>query len=87
MASRRGSKDPCGFFRGRSPLELEDGGDQGRRYARYVNVPGLIAVVVSSKLATLYELQTIYGLQDAYDLLEIIRVDGHNARVSNADDN
>jgi hypothetical protein len=38
-------------------------------------------VIVSHKLATLHELQTAYGAQDLYDLLEIIVVDGHNERV------
>jgi hypothetical protein len=38
-------------------------------------------VIVSHKLATLHELQTVYGAQDLYDLLEIIVVDGHNERV------
>jgi hypothetical protein len=30
-------------------------------------------------LATLHELQTVYGLQDAYDLLEVAQIDGYNA--------
>jgi hypothetical protein len=41
-----------------------------------------IAVVVSRRLATLHELQTIYGLADLHDLLEIILVDSHNERVA-----
>ncbi len=39
--------------------------------------------VVSSKFATLYELQTIYGVEDLYDLLEIITVDAHNTWLAN----
>jgi len=42
------------------------------------NVPHVIAGVLSTKLATLHELQTVYGLEDAYDLLEVAMVDGHN---------
>lgn len=34
--------------------------------------------MVSSKFATLIELQTVYGLEDAYNLAEILAVDGHN---------
>lgn len=34
-------------------------------------------------MATLHELQTIYGVQDAYDMLEIINVDDHNQRLAN----
>jgi len=37
-------------------------------------------VLVSRKLATLYELQTIYGIIDAHDLFEVIRVDNYNER-------
>lgn len=30
----------------------------------------------------LHELQTVYGLQDLYDLIEIGAVDAHNRRLS-----
>ena len=36
---------------------------------------------MSRGLATLYELQTVYGAQDAYDLYEIISVDNQNERI------
>jgi hypothetical protein len=39
-------------------------------------------VIVSRQLATLHELQTIYGLEDAYDMLEIILVDNHNEALA-----
>ncbi len=39
-------------------------------------------MIVSRKLATLGELQTIYGTEDAYDLLEIITVDNHNEEAA-----
>jgi hypothetical protein len=29
-------------------------------------------------MATLHELSTVYGLEDLYDMLEIISVDNHN---------
>lgn len=39
----------------------------------------MIGLVVSRKLATLHELQTVYGLEDCYDMLEVILVeDAHN---------
>jgi len=44
----------------------------------YLNVPPVIGCLVSSKMATLSELQTVYGVQDAYNLLEILCVDAHN---------
>jgi hypothetical protein len=38
--------------------------------------------VVSRRLATLHELQTVYGAEDLYNLLEVIAVDAHNARAA-----
>jgi hypothetical protein len=39
--------------------------------------------VISAKLATLNELQTVYGVADLYRLAEIIQVDGFNQRLAN----
>lgn len=38
--------------------------------------------MISSKLATLHELQTVYGVKDLYDFLEIIVVNAHNNKPS-----
>ncbi len=54
--------------------------------ADYPNVPGVIGQVISCGRATLHELQTVYSLEDVYDLLEIVMVDAHNARIVRADD-
>lgn len=51
--------------------------------ASYVNVPQTIATVVSCRLATLHELDTVYGIEDLYCLLEINTVDNHNQMVVN----
>ena len=32
-------------------------------------------------MATLAELQTVYGMPDLYDMLEVIMIDAHNRRV------
>jgi hypothetical protein len=32
-------------------------------------------------MATLHELQTVYGLRDLWDMLEILSVDAHNERA------
>ncbi len=40
--------------------------------------------MISSRLATLAELDTVYGVRDLYDFLEILSVDGHNRRVLTA---
>ncbi len=47
---------------------------------RYVNVPQLIGALVSCKAATLAELQSTYGVEDAYNLAEIASVDWYNRR-------
>jgi hypothetical protein len=44
----------------------------------YVNVQPRIASAVSRGLATLIELQTIYGAEDLYKLLEIAAIDSYN---------
>jgi hypothetical protein len=38
--------------------------------------------VISSKLATLHELQTVYGVEDLYNLLEIVAVDNYNQMLA-----
>lgn len=45
-----------------------------------VNVPGIVAALCHAKMATLNELQTVYGVEDAYDMLEIVAVNSHNER-------
>lgn len=39
---------------------------------------------MSHGLATLHEMQTVYSLEDAYDMAEIIAVDAHNQRAWSA---
>lgn len=41
-------------------------------------MPKIIGVLVSSQMATLIELQTVYGTEDAYNLLEVVSVDRYN---------
>lgn len=48
-----------------------------------MNVPITISTVVTGGYATLHELDTVYGLEDVYDLLEIISVNAHNRHVLN----
>jgi len=49
-----------------------------------VNVPSLIAMAIScnSPRVTLAELQTIYGLEDLYDVLEIFEVNHFNEGIA-----
>lgn len=46
-----------------------------------MNVPKTIGAVISSGMAKLHELDTIYGAEDLYDMLEVIAVDAHNRRI------
>ena len=47
----------------------------------YQNVPRMIGAAISLKKATLEQLDTVYGVKDLYDLLEIAAVDAHNRRA------
>ena len=53
-------------------------GGAGKSFAEYVNVGKAVGAVISARLATLHELQTIYGTEDLYDMVEIVMVDSHN---------
>ena len=44
----------------------------------YPSFPAMLAVIITRKLATLYELQTVYSLDDAADLYEIAAVNNYN---------
>lgn len=46
-----------------------------------MNVPPSIGMAISSGKATMAELSTTLGLEDVHDILEIVRVDAHNARI------
>ena len=43
-----------------------------------MNVPAIIGTLVSKQVARLVDLQSVYGVKDAYDLLEICTVDDYN---------
>jgi len=49
-------------------------------------VPRTIGAVISSRLATLHELQTVYGTEDLYAFLEVISVDAYNQAIANRRD-
>lgn len=44
-------------------------------------MPRMFGTLVSQRYATLHELDTVYGTEDVYDMMEIISVDAHNQRV------
>jgi len=51
---------------------------------RYENVPPLLGGLISGGMASMWELQSVYGILDAYNLLEIMTVDDHNERKARA---
>lgn len=53
----------------------------GKKQADYVNLTRLIGSLISYKMATLKDLQTIYSLEDAYDLFEVLIIDSHNRAI------
>ena len=48
---------------------------------RYPNVSAAVGVVAASGRATIHEMSTVYGLEDIYDMIEIIVIDAHNRRA------
>ena len=44
----------------------------------YPNIPGSIGRALSSRLVTLTELGSTLGLEDLWDILEVIAVNAHN---------
>lgn len=48
-----------------------------------MNISREIGAVISAGKASLHECDTVYGLEDIYDILEIISVDAHNRNVMN----
>jgi hypothetical protein len=58
------------------------GGGHKKTFAEYMNVPAIIATLISKRMATLHELSTIYGVRDAYDMLEIATVDDYNLALA-----
>jgi len=49
------------------------------RLAELANVSPVLGAIIGHRLATLRELETVYSLPDALDLLEIITVQNYNA--------
>lgn len=48
--------------------------------ASYVNLPPMCGMIVGDGLATLYELQSVYGVQDLFNMAEVICVREYNRR-------
>jgi hypothetical protein len=48
----------------------------------YTNVSQRIGAVISSGHARMTELDSALGIEDLYNLLEIIQIDAHNQRIA-----
>lgn len=73
-----------GFFESRRrPAIKHLHGGKVKAWAEYVNLSNVIGTLISKRLATLHELDTVYGVRDAYDLLEVSAVDGYNEALAN----
>jgi hypothetical protein len=46
-------------------------------------VPKYIGAIISNKLATMHELDSVLSTEDMFDLLEIIAIDSYNQRIVN----
>ena len=44
----------------------------------YQNIEGLIGTLVANRIATLYELKSIYSLEDAMDMYEALIIPRYN---------
>ena len=67
---------------GRREVKIEDDvGDAAGGLLEYLNVPRSIGAVISGKMATLHECDTVYSAQDVYNMIEIMRIDAHNAKI------
>mgnify|MGYP001104607550 CR=1 FL=1 len=62
---------------------MDLGDEAPRGLIDYPNMPRTLGIVISAGKATLHELETVYGIEDVYDMLEIIMVDAHNQRILN----
>lgn len=48
-----------------------------------MNVSAVIGTLLSKRIATLHELDTVYGVRDVYDMLEVITIDDYNRNLVN----
>jgi hypothetical protein len=50
-------------------------------FADYVNVPPLLGMALSGDMTLIGPLSSVLGLEDLHDIIEVRRIDGHNARL------
>lgn len=52
-----------------------------------MNIPPLMASLIGGGLASLHELQTVYSLEDAFMLAEVLRLKNYHSWLSTKDVN
>ena len=74
-----------GFFFRRKQIDfgIKSTSQSARKLIEYQATTQAIATCISSRLATLHELDTVYSIEDMWILLEINAVDRHNAYITN----
>jgi len=45
----------------------------------------IVGTLISKRICTLHELDTVYGLEDAYNMLEVVLVDSYNDALAAQD--
>lgn len=81
--AHEGARVAHGFFFDRERIDfgVRFAGNNPHGLKTYANIPAAIGAVISSGLATLAELDSVYGVKDLYDLLEVVMVDAFNRSV------
>jgi len=60
--------------------------EQPKQYAECTNVPPIIAAIVSKGLATIKDIRETYGMEDVWDMWEIVSVTNYNEYIANKRD-
>ena len=66
------------FFQKRQSLKFLGRLNSESPRVDFVNVDSFIGTIIAERYATLYELKTVYSLEDAFDIWETIAVSRYN---------
>jgi hypothetical protein len=84
VAPVRSGQSAYKFFSTRrpiGPLKINLGSAAGADFLEYPNVSPRIGMLISRDKSLAAPLFTTLGLEDMYDLVEIVLIDAHNDRV------
>lgn len=70
------------FFRERQGLGFLRGYSSESPSVDYQNIDGLCGAIIADGKATLHELRTVYTLEDAFDMFEVIAVTRYNEHLA-----